>query len=180
MRTKRQHVLRKSRLLPCADIDGKSPFPQQKKVWLAGGRQRYSQGSGSRTDSSAEATLLRMRQAKSLGCIHSRRRPRGLLIVRRARSSGRRPLCHAAAPIPAQMPCARRCSRRVGARKLWLRFAGRASEDTRCGLPPSPRSQGHSGGLLRSLRPARHRQLAAVAQPPPGTKTNDALPESTP
>ena len=127
-----------------------------------------------------EATLLRMRQAKSLGCIHSRRRPRGLLIVRRARSSGRRPLCHAAAPIPAQMPCARRCSRRVGARKLWLRFAGRASEDTRCGLPPSPRSQGHSGGLLRSLRPARHRQLAAVAQPPPGTKTNDALPESTP
>ena len=116
------------------------------------------------------ATLLRMRQAKSLGCIHSRRRPRGLLIVRRARSSGRRPLCHAAAPIPAQMPCARRCSRRVGARKLWLGLAGRASQDTRCGLPPSPRSQGHSGGLLRSLRPARHRQLAAVAQPPPGTK----------
>ena len=57
-----------------------------------------------------EALWSRSSTKIAVNAHHSRRRPRGLLIVRReARSSGRRPLYHAAAPLPAQIPWRARC-----------------------------------------------------------------------
>ena len=78
-----------------------------------------------------EALWSRSSTKIAVNAHHSRRRPRGLLIVdAEARSNCRRPLYYAAASIPAQIPWRARDGRRGGTRKLWLGLAGRASPDT--------------------------------------------------
>ena len=77
-----------------------------------------------------EATWLRFAILKSLGSIHCRRRPRGLLVGRRDTQQWPSPALSrcgtASCPDSLRAPT----SRRGGARKLWLGLADRASQDT--------------------------------------------------